>query len=62
MRQAVVYGGEDEYWIAECPSLPGRDEPMALTKSRNSGQASERELSNDNITTGNLPLSFVSPL
>ena len=23
MRQVVVYRGEDEYWIAECPSLPG---------------------------------------
>ncbi|MGD0489177.1 MAG: type II toxin-antitoxin system HicB family antitoxin [Syntrophorhabdales bacterium] len=23
MRQMVVYRGEDEYWIAECPSLPG---------------------------------------
>lgn len=23
MRQVVVYRGEDEYWVAECPSLPG---------------------------------------
>ncbi len=23
MRQVVVYRGEDEFWIAECPSLPG---------------------------------------
>ena len=23
MRQAVIYRGEDEYWVAECPSLPG---------------------------------------
>jgi predicted RNase H-like HicB family nuclease len=23
MRQVVVYRGDDEYWIAECPSLPG---------------------------------------
>lgn len=23
MRQAVIYPGEDGYWIAECPSLPG---------------------------------------
>jgi len=22
-RQVVVYPGEDGYWIAECPSLPG---------------------------------------
>ena len=23
MRQAVGYPGEDGYWVAECPSLPG---------------------------------------
>ena len=23
MRQVVIYPGEDGYWIAECPSLPG---------------------------------------
>ncbi len=23
MRQVVVYPGEDQYWVAECPSLPG---------------------------------------
>ena len=23
MRQAIVYPGEDGYWVAECPSLPG---------------------------------------
>jgi predicted RNase H-like HicB family nuclease len=23
MRQVVVYRGEDAYWVAECPSLPG---------------------------------------
>ena len=23
MRQAIIYHGEDGYWIAECPSLPG---------------------------------------
>ena len=23
MRQAVLYPGEDGYWVAECPSLPG---------------------------------------
>ena len=23
MRQVVIYQGEDGYWIAECPSLPG---------------------------------------
>jgi predicted RNase H-like HicB family nuclease len=23
VRQAVIYRGEDGYWVAECPSLPG---------------------------------------
>jgi predicted RNase H-like HicB family nuclease len=23
MRQVMLYKGEDGYWIAECPSLPG---------------------------------------
>lgn len=23
MRQALIYQGEDGFWVAECPSLPG---------------------------------------
>ena len=23
MRQVIVYAGEDGYWVAECPCLPG---------------------------------------
>lgn len=23
MRQVVIAPGEDDYWLAECPSLPG---------------------------------------
>ncbi len=23
MRQVLIYFGEDDFWIAECPSLPG---------------------------------------
>ncbi len=23
MRQVVIFHGEDDYWVAECPSLPG---------------------------------------
>jgi len=23
MRQVLVYPGEDGYWVAECPGLPG---------------------------------------
>ena len=23
MRQVLLYRGEDDFWVAECPSLPG---------------------------------------
>jgi predicted RNase H-like HicB family nuclease len=23
MRQVLIYPGGDDYWVAECPSLPG---------------------------------------
>lgn len=23
MRQLIIFPGEDGYWVAECPSLPG---------------------------------------
>ena len=23
MRQTLIYRGEDSWWVAECPSLPG---------------------------------------
>ncbi|OGR23584.1 MAG: hypothetical protein A2277_19740 [Desulfobacterales bacterium RIFOXYA12_FULL_46_15] len=23
MREAIIFRGEDGYWVAECPSLPG---------------------------------------
>ncbi len=23
IRQVIIYRGEDNYWVAECPSLPG---------------------------------------
>ena len=23
IRQVVIYPGEDDFWVAECPSLPG---------------------------------------
>jgi predicted RNase H-like HicB family nuclease len=23
MRQVIIYPGEDNYWVVECPSLPG---------------------------------------
>jgi predicted RNase H-like HicB family nuclease len=23
MREVIIYPGDDNYWVAECPSLPG---------------------------------------
>ncbi len=23
MRQVIIYPGEDDYWVVECPTLPG---------------------------------------
>jgi len=23
MREVIIYRGENDYWVAECPSLPG---------------------------------------
>jgi len=23
MREVILYPGEDDYWVVECPSLPG---------------------------------------
>ena len=23
MREVIIYQGEDNFWVAECPSLPG---------------------------------------
>ena len=44
MRQVMLYKGEDGYWIAECPSLPGcvtqgksKEEAIANAKEAISG-------------------------
>ena len=34
MRQVIVYPGEDGYWVAECPSLPG-----CISQGRNKEEA-----------------------
>jgi len=39
MREVVIYPGEDGYWVAECPSLPGcisqgKDREDAVTNIR----------------------------
>ena len=36
MRQVVVYPGEDNYWVVECPSLPG-----CISQGKNRAEALE---------------------
>ena len=40
MRQVVIYPGEDGYWVAECPSLPGC---VSQGKTREEAIANSRE-------------------
>ncbi len=40
MRQVVIYSGEDGYWVAECPSLPGC---ISQCKSRKEAAANIKE-------------------
>jgi len=40
MRQIVIYPGEDGYWVAECPSLPGC---VSQGKTREEAIANARE-------------------
>ena len=37
LRQVIIYPGEDGFWVAECPSLPGsqgEDRPSAIANIR----------------------------
>ena len=54
MRQVVIYPGEDGFWVAECPSLPGcvsqgqtRDE--AISNAREAIEAYVETLEEDGL-------------
>jgi len=54
MRQMVVYRGEDEYWIAECPSLPGcisqgRSKEQAINNIKEAIEGYVAALEEDNL-------------
>lgn len=54
MRQVVIYPGEDGYWIAECPSLPGcvsqgETREAAIANIREAIQAYVEALQDDNL-------------
>lgn len=53
MRQVIVYSGEDDYFVAECPSLPGcisqgetREEAIANIKEAIAGYIAALEEDN----------------
>jgi predicted RNase H-like HicB family nuclease len=54
MRQVVIYPGDDGYWIAECPSLPGcvsqgRTREEAITNVREAIQGYIAALEDDHL-------------
>lgn len=54
MRQVVIYPGEDGYWVAECPSLPGcisqgKTREEAITNIREAVAAYIHALEEDNL-------------
>lgn len=56
MRQVILYRGEDNYWVAECPSLPGC---ISQGKSKEEALANIKEAINGYIAAlkeDNLPV------
>jgi predicted RNase H-like HicB family nuclease len=54
MRQVIIYPGEDGYWVAECPSLPGcitqgKTKEDALTNIREAIEGYLEALKEDNL-------------
>ena len=54
MRQVLIYPGEDGYWVAECPSLPGcisqgRSREEAIGKIKGAIQGYVAALEEDNL-------------
>ncbi len=54
MRQAIVYPGEDGFWVAECPSLPGcisqgENREQAITNIREAIEGYILALEEDNL-------------
>jgi len=55
MRQVVVYPGEDGWWVAECPSLPGcisqgKTREEAIENAKDAIRGYVAALQEDNLT------------
>lgn len=54
MRQIILYPGEDGYWVAECPSLPGcvsqgETQPTAIANIKEAIEGYVAALQQDNL-------------
>jgi predicted RNase H-like HicB family nuclease len=54
MRQVIIYPGEDGFWVAECPSLPGcisqgRSKEVAIEKIKEANEVYTAALAEDGI-------------
>lgn len=54
MRQVIIYPGEDGFWVAECPSLPGcisqgRTKEEAITNIKEAIRGYIAALEEDNL-------------
>jgi predicted RNase H-like HicB family nuclease len=54
MRQIVLYPGEDGFWVAECPSLPGcitqgKTREEAIVNARDAVEAYVAALEDDHL-------------
>lgn len=54
MRQVLIYPGEDGFWVAECPSLPGcisqgKNREEAVTNIREAIEGYIRALQDDDL-------------
>ncbi|AET65721.1 type II toxin-antitoxin system HicB family antitoxin [Methanothrix harundinacea] len=54
MRQVIIYPGEDGFWVAECPSLPGcisqgRSKEEAIEKIKEAIEVYTAALAEDGI-------------
>jgi predicted RNase H-like HicB family nuclease len=54
MRQVLIYPGEDGYWVAECPGLPGcvtqgKTKEEAIANAREVIEAYLAALTEDNL-------------
>ncbi len=54
MREVIIYPGEDNFWVAECPSLPGcisqgQTKELAITNIKEAIRLYIEALEEDNL-------------